>query len=167
MHGIERDPSAAREAALRLRQVHVRSIDVEAAFADLGEFDAILFLDVLEHLYDPWAVLRNAHGALRRGGAVFAVVPNIAHVSVVRRLLRGQFDYQEHGTMDRTHLRWFTRRSFGRALNESGFVRAAVDVVPLVPRIQDLPGIGQPLAQGLARLMPDQFGGSLVGTGFR
>jgi len=167
VHGIERDPGAAAEAAQRLNSVHVGAADSDEAFAKFNDFDVVLFLDVLEHLYDPWAVLRGALGALRSGGAVIAVVPNIAHVSVVRRLLLGRFDYEKHGMMDQTHLRWFTRRSFARAFSEAGFGDVAIEAVPVVPWIQPLRLIGQPASERLARWFPDQFAGSLLGTARR
>src|SRR6201999_4678964 len=104
-------PAAAAQAETRLTHVWRRSLDEPGAFEGLGPYDAVLFLDVLEHLYDPWGVLAAAVMALRPGGVVHAVVPNVAHVSVVRRLLLGRFDYADVGTMDRTHVRWFTRSS--------------------------------------------------------
>jgi 2-polyprenyl-3-methyl-5-hydroxy-6-metoxy-1,4-benzoquinol methylase len=165
--GIERDPVAAGEAAQRLNSVHVGAIDTAEALGAFKDYDVILFLDVLEHLYDPWSVLHGAIGALRSGGIVISVVPNIAHVSVVRRLLLGRFDYEEHGMMDRTHLRWFTRRSFGRALSDTGFADVTIAAVPVVPWIQPLRWIGQPLSERLTRWLPDQFAGSLLGTGRR
>jgi 2-polyprenyl-3-methyl-5-hydroxy-6-metoxy-1,4-benzoquinol methylase len=167
VHGIERDTAAAREAATRLHQVYERAIETERAFEGLGGFDAVLFLDVLEHLYDPWVALRGALGVLRPGGALYAVVPNIAHVSVVRRLLLGRFDYEQHGTMDRTHVRWFTRKSFAQALGDAGLVDVDVSVIPVVPWVQELPAVGTAAAAQLASWMPDQFGGSLIGVGRR
>jgi 2-polyprenyl-3-methyl-5-hydroxy-6-metoxy-1,4-benzoquinol methylase len=167
VHGIERDPEAAREANQRLRRVHVRSADAEGALTEIGSFDAVLFLDVLEHIYDPWSVLRAAHDALRPGGLILTVVPNIAHISVVRRLLQGRFDYQDHGAMDRTHIRWFTRQSLERSLSQSGFVSTRVEVVPVVPWLQELPRFGQALAEKLATIWPNQLGGSLLGIGHR
>jgi 2-polyprenyl-3-methyl-5-hydroxy-6-metoxy-1,4-benzoquinol methylase len=167
VHGIERDSAAAAEAARRLNSVHVGTADSGAALREFKDFDVVLFLDVLEHLYDPWAVLQGAIGALRSGGVVLAVVPNIAHVSVIRRLLLGRFDYEEHGTMDRTHLRWFTRRSLGQALSQTGFEDVKIEAVPVVPWIQTLPWIGPLAGERLARWLPDQFAGSLLGIGRR
>ena len=86
---------------------------------------------------------------------------------LVRRLLLGRFDYEEHGTMDRTHLRWFTRKSFDRALSETGFEDVRIEAVPVVPWIQTMPWIGQSAGERLARWFPDQFAGSLLGTGRR
>jgi 2-polyprenyl-3-methyl-5-hydroxy-6-metoxy-1,4-benzoquinol methylase len=167
VHGIERDPRAAAEAVQRLNDVHVGAIDSAEALGRFKEFDVILFLDVLEHLYDPWSVLQGTIGALRSGGIVICVVPNVAHVSVVRRLLLGRFDYEEHGMMDRTHLRWFTRKSFARALAETGFTDVTIDGVPVVPWIQPIRWVGQPTSERLARWFPDQFAGSLLGIGRR
>jgi len=165
--GIERDPDAASVAAGRLDHVEVRPVESETSLEGLQDFDVVLFLDVLEHLYDPWSVLRGARAALRSGGRIMAVVPNVAHLSVVRRLLKGKFEYEENGMMDRTHLRWFTRESFGSAFAQAGFVNVCVETTPLIPYLQTLPRIGQPLAERLARWFPDQFGGSLLGAASR
>jgi 2-polyprenyl-3-methyl-5-hydroxy-6-metoxy-1,4-benzoquinol methylase len=167
VHGIERDPMAAAQASSRLDHVEVRPVESEASLAGFTDFDVVLFLDVLEHLYDPWSVLRGAHATLRPGGKIIAVVPNVAHVSVVRRLLRGTFEYEDYGTMDRTHLRWFTRRSFAAAFAAAGFVEIRMEVVPVIPWLQELPWIGQPLAERLGHWLPDQLGGSLLGMGVR
>jgi 2-polyprenyl-3-methyl-5-hydroxy-6-metoxy-1,4-benzoquinol methylase len=167
VHGIERDPRAAAEAGSRLDHVDVRPVESEASLSGFTDFDVVMFLDVLEHLYDPWSVLRGARSTLRSGGVILSVVPNIAHLSVVRRLLAGRFEYQEHGTMDKTHLRWFTRRSFAQALEEAGFVAVRIEAIPVVPYLQALPRIGSALAERLGRWMPDQLGGSLLGIGMR
>jgi 2-polyprenyl-3-methyl-5-hydroxy-6-metoxy-1,4-benzoquinol methylase len=164
--GIERDPAAAEQARSRLRAVWQRSLDDAAAFEGLGPYDAVLFLDVLEHLFDPWQVLRNAARVLRPGGAVHAVVPNVAHVSVVRRLAQGRFEYADFGTMDRTHVRWFTRESIRSCFASAGLERIAVTSVPVIPRLDTSRPLGARLARVLAGALPDAFGGSLYATGF-
>lgn len=167
VHGIEADPAAAAAAATRLDRVEVRRVDSGGALADFSGFDVVLFLDVLEHLYDPWSVLTGAREALRAGGVVLSVVPNVAHVSVIRRLFQGRFDYEEHGTMDRTHIRWFTRSSLTTALLGAGLVDVRVDVLPVVPWLQQIPRVGGVIADRLGSWLPDQFGGSLIGTASR
>ena len=47
-------------------------------------------------------------------------VPNIAIWSMRLALLLGRFEYQDTGTLDRTHIRYFTRRAFMRFAREAG-----------------------------------------------
>src|SRR4051812_16392553 len=56
--GVERDPGYAREAEARLDRVIVADVE-ELDPATLGRFDALIAADVLEHLVDPWGVLRR------------------------------------------------------------------------------------------------------------
>lgn len=163
--GIEPDPRAAQEAASRLDTVYCRKVEACDSFRELAGYDAVLFLDVLEHLVDPWSVLDGAISILEPGGCVYIVTPNVAHISVIRRLLLGRFDYAQHGTMDRTHLRWFTRSSLRSALEGVGFGEVEISVVPVVPRVSDRGWVRRRLRQALARRLPDLFGGSLVATG--
>ena len=164
--GIEPDGAAAEVARGRLDRVWQRRVEDETAFGDVGQYDVVLFLDVLEHLVDPWRALRNATTVLRPGGALHVVTPNIAHVSVVRRLLAGRFEYAEFGTMDRTHLRWFTRASLKACLESAGVERVDVGVIPIVPHLESTGTFGDGIARALGKLLPDAFGGSLHGRGF-
>ena len=70
-----------------------------------------MFADVLEHLVDPWGVLRMLRPLLSPSGCVLLSVPNIAHWTARANLLLGRFDYTDGYLMDRTHLRWFTWKS--------------------------------------------------------
>jgi 2-polyprenyl-3-methyl-5-hydroxy-6-metoxy-1,4-benzoquinol methylase len=75
--------------------------------AEHGPYDLILFLDVLEHLVDPWTTLRDYRRLLSPTGSVIVSVPNIAHLGIVKGLLRSRFSYRDDGILDRTHLRFF------------------------------------------------------------
>ena len=75
-------------------------------------FDVVVMNDVLEHLVDPWAVLRSLHRVLTAGGSVVASIPNIRYFPVLKKyIMKGQWQYRDDGVMDRTHLRFFTQRS--------------------------------------------------------
>lgn len=161
--GVEPYLPGAEVAQTRLNQVFIRAIDNEKSFDGLINYDAILFLDVLEHLQNPWAVIKGAMKVLQPGGAIHIVVPNIAHISIVRRLLQGRFEYSNCGTMDRTHLRWFTRKSLRESLEEAGFEKIAIDVVPQLPYLYNKSVISGFLAKQLVRLFPDQIAGSIIG----
>lgn len=104
---------APLEAQLKARLDRVLIHDLEQPLPDLGRFDLILALDVLEHLRDPWSVLKTiAAENLAPGGQVIVSVPNVAHYTVVWPLLtRARFRYEKDGTLDRTHLRFFDREA--------------------------------------------------------
>jgi 2-polyprenyl-3-methyl-5-hydroxy-6-metoxy-1,4-benzoquinol methylase len=167
VHGLEIEPSSASLARARLDEVLVRSADDDKGFAGIGGYDVIVFLEVLEHLVDPWGSLRGALSALRPGGIVHAVVPSVAHISVIRRLLVGQFDYTETGVMDRSQLRWFTRRTLRAAFVNSGFHEVGVFTIPLVPHSEKLPERIRRRVERLGLLLPDLLGGWVVATGRR
>jgi 2-polyprenyl-3-methyl-5-hydroxy-6-metoxy-1,4-benzoquinol methylase len=84
-------------------------------------FDRVLLLDVLEHLKSPGQILQEAHAVLKQEGSVIVSLPNIANIFVRIMLLFGHFNYQQRGLLDKTHLRFFTRKSARRLLEENGY----------------------------------------------
>jgi 2-polyprenyl-3-methyl-5-hydroxy-6-metoxy-1,4-benzoquinol methylase len=86
-----------------------------------GPFDTILCLDVLEHLIAPDRLLEEAMHLLRPGGQLIVSIPNVRHVSVVLPLLRGHWDYADTGVLDRTHLRFYVRRTAVALIEAAGF----------------------------------------------
>lgn len=130
--GLEADPVAAAAGAAHCERMIVADLDAGVPPLE-GEFDAIVCADVLEHLRDPAAVLVSVRRALASTGEVVISVPNVAHLWVRLSLLLGRFDYAERGILDRTHLRFFTRRTLAALVRESGLrlTRATSTPVPL------------------------------------
>jgi 2-polyprenyl-3-methyl-5-hydroxy-6-metoxy-1,4-benzoquinol methylase len=120
VYGIELDAQVARLARERMDELAV--CDVEAQPLPFGDtrFDCIIYGDILEHLRDPWAVLARHAPMLTESGTALICVPNADHWSFAFRLLRGNFDYEDQGLFDRTHLRWFTFATMGAALTKAG-----------------------------------------------
>jgi hypothetical protein len=58
---------------------------------------------------------------LRPGGQLIVSIPNVRHVSVLLPLLRGHWDYADTGVLDRTHLRFFVRRTAVALIEAVGF----------------------------------------------
>jgi len=117
--GLEPQPEragVAREAGLEVIEAPFGA----EAVAGLGQFDAVVFADVLEHLSAPAEALELAKTLLRPGGCIAASVPNVAHWSVRFDLLLGRFNYRDRGIMDATHLRWFTSQSLTRLFESAG-----------------------------------------------
>jgi 2-polyprenyl-3-methyl-5-hydroxy-6-metoxy-1,4-benzoquinol methylase len=84
-------------------------------------FDAIFFNDVLEHIVDPWSVLRQVPRFLSDEGRVVAAIPSIQYAPVVFKLLRGRWDYVDQGTLDRTHVRFFTKATMVEMFESCGY----------------------------------------------
>lgn len=119
--GIEMDKEAASHAQARLSEVFVGDVEkTPMPFEVPDGIDCIIYGDVLEHLTDPWAVLKEHAKYLSPHGTVLVCMPNIEHWSFAARVLTGNFDYDEQGLFDRTHLRWFTPRTMARALADAG-----------------------------------------------
>jgi len=121
---VELDPASAREAEEHCEQVvtaDVEELDIQETFSGL-DFDAVLLLDVLEHLRDPLAVLRNVTGVMGEAGRVIVSIPNVAHAAVTLALLGGRFRYTELGLLDRTHLRFFDKPAVDQLLADADLV---------------------------------------------
>jgi len=97
------------------------------------KFDRALLLDVLEHLIHPENLLAETRETLNRHGKLIVSVPNVANITVRLMLLLGKFDYTERGILDRTHLRFFTRKTARRFLEDGGWeiLESKVTVMPL------------------------------------
>jgi 2-polyprenyl-3-methyl-5-hydroxy-6-metoxy-1,4-benzoquinol methylase len=119
VYGIEVEGSVAREAEPLLDGLLVD--DIEQAAIPWKDFDCITCADVLEHLKDPWLVLRKLRSLLSENGVIVASIPNIAHFSVLVKILRDRFVYENQGILDRTHLRFFTRRTIADLFGSTGY----------------------------------------------
>ena len=86
-----------------------------------GDVDCWVFGDTLEHLRDPWSILKSINEVLPPGGSVVACIPNAQHWSLQARLSIGDFRYEDSGLLDRTHLRWFTRETMLELFSSTGY----------------------------------------------
>jgi SAM-dependent methyltransferase len=112
-----------------------------------GHFDLIICGDVIEHLIDPWNVLKNLYRLLSDGGNIVASFPNLSYRKVLKNLiLRNNFEYVESGILDKGHLRFFTIKSAIKMMGETGY--KIVKVVPI---------FGKPKDKILAKVFPRRF----------
>ncbi len=127
--GVEYNPVAVAEAApwyRRLECADLEQIDLAERFADC-RYDFIICADILEHLRRPGDLLAQLIGLLAPNGQVLASIPNVAHAGLIAELLAGDFRYRPEGLLDETHLRFFTRASLLRLLEEHGLRSVALD----------------------------------------
>lgn len=119
--GVTNDPDEAVEARRWCVDVHLADLTRPLSFAPTGSFDLVVMSHVLEHLPDPAVLLDEAARVLAPGGLIAVALPNIAHYAMRLHLLRGRFEYADTGTLDRTHLRFYTVSSGARLITERGF----------------------------------------------
>ena len=80
-------------------------------------FDHVIFSDSLEHMIDTGKALELAYSLLKTNGTILISLPNIQHYSAVFPLIFGFWDYKEWGILDRTHLKFFTKKSLHKLLS--------------------------------------------------
>jgi len=56
-------------------------------FLSVNYFDCIVFADILEHLKNPWGILKNSKKFLNGGGGVISSIPNVKHYTTIANLL--------------------------------------------------------------------------------
>lgn len=118
--GVEPNPITAVVASRFLDRVFTGFFSSDLPLPD-HYFDAIVFNDVLEHMPDPWAALGLARKKLANGGCVVASIPNLRHIENLLHILKDRdFKYESAGIRDKTHLRFFTKRSASRLFEGSG-----------------------------------------------
>jgi SAM-dependent methyltransferase len=134
--GIEESAVACEVAGKRISRI----VQADLRDADLGDeqFDVLIFADVLEHVPWPVGVLKTYLRYVKPGGSVIVSLPNVGLWSVRFAHFFGRWEYEETGVLDRTHLRFFTRKSARWLLGECGLapVRTTYNpglIRPLVP----------------------------------
>jgi len=143
--GVELNPDAAKFAEQYCEQVIVADLDLVplAEILPGHTFDVAIFGDILEHLRDPWKILKETQQLLNSEGYVVASLPNIAHGAIRLALLQGRFEYTALGILDNTHLRFFTRKTVEDLFERSGYFLDIIDrtklsvfsETPLIPQI--------------------------------
>ena len=111
----------ARNALLGEKEGNIENYYWEEKYHD-NTYDYILFSDVLEHLYNPWEVLKRCKKLLKPDGSVILSIPNIANNNIILNLLRDRFNYTSWGLLDNTHIRFFTINSLEEMIENAGFV---------------------------------------------
>ena len=125
---VEIDKESGRQATKYAHRALIGEIE-----GDIGNFkwldilkdnryDYIIFADVLEHLYNPWKVLKESKKILKDNGSIFVSIPNVAHNSVIIGLLSDNFKYNPVGLLDNTHIRFFTYNSLKEMISQADLV---------------------------------------------
>ncbi len=134
--GIEIDEHYAEVSKQHCNEVIYGNVEKlpNDVFKKLGNAQCWVFADALEHLYDPWQLLRRIKSNASAGVEVIACIPNAQHWGVQSTLNSGNFFYQDSGLLDRTHIRWLTRITILDLFQANGF-----QVVEMISRLFNQP----------------------------
>lgn len=129
--GVTYNAAEAAHASPHYRRIEVADLD-SVTLTDLfptERYDFIICADVLEHLKQPEHVLAECQKLLQPNGQLLISIPNAGYAGLIAELLEGEFKYRDEGLLDRTHLRFFTRRSLQRFLDQHGWHINAIETI--------------------------------------
>lgn len=121
--GVELSNNLSEQLSRRLDWSKVGNVEEMELDIEESSLDLILCLDVLEHLVDPWALVYKLTKLLKQGGSMISSIPNVRNFRVMAPLFfKGEWSYQEEGILDKTHLRFFTKKTAIELMESSGMI---------------------------------------------
>lgn len=163
VYGIEPHAVWAKQAEQYYQGVWVGMIE-DAPESYISNFDVVVLADILEHTPAHEKVLLKLVALQHQPCEYVISVPNIANIYIRLNLLFGRFDYTERGILDKTHLRFFTRKSLIETVEQIGLKISWMGVTPIPLELLS-PFFMTPaglvifrLFNGLTRLFPTLFG---------
>jgi methionine biosynthesis protein MetW len=124
LYGIDLCFRALKSANNKNLQVVKGNLNKEGISFQNDTFDAVTCLDVIEHVFDPVALLSEINRVLRKNGVLILTTPNVRFIECVSLLLlKGQFPKtsNDHDTYNGGHINYFTFRDLRNLLKKSGF----------------------------------------------
>jgi SAM-dependent methyltransferase len=92
-----------------------------APFPNVEAFDAIVSVEVIEHLYSPRAFVRRAFEALRPGGLFIVTTPYWGYLKNVALAITNRMDASLSALWDGGHIKHWSRKTLSSLLREQSF----------------------------------------------
>lgn len=137
VYGIDREPDVTYSATKRLDRFYKTDVLAFRKISKLlckEKFDVIVFADVIEHLYDPIAIIHFYKKYLKSGGYFYISVPNFVIWYTRLQILFGNYLYTDTGTQDKTHIRIFTLNNIKRFAKITQLRIEHIDITPGIVR---------------------------------
>ncbi len=144
---IEKNSEAVSKIPKKARQIFNQSIEDDKIFDQFRNYEFIIMADVLEHLVNPEKVLKKLLKVASPGTKLLISSPNIASWVMRKQLFfKGDFEYQESGLLDKTHLHFYTVNTLPKMLLDTGWKIdrkiGTVTRLPLESFISKIPFLG-------------------------
>ena len=162
--GVEIDPKLKEIAKKGIGKVIVGDLEdkkIQKIILRQPKFDVIFASAILEHLKHPQIALKQITKSLKKGGIIIISLPNIAHWSIRKALLFGNFNHTPSGILDKSHLKFFTVRTAINFLEKDCSLKIEAihydfPDVPIVSRLIKL-SLGPKTQEKIFRLFPNLF----------
>ena len=121
--GLEIDDSAIvklKEFCEKVYKTDLNDPEWSDQLSEEEPFGVIVAADVLEHVYNPLAVLKAMADIAGSDGEVVISLPHVGHNAIIACLLSEDFDYRDWGLLDRTHIRFFGLKNMQQLFDDAG-----------------------------------------------
>lgn len=153
--GVDVSAEALRIAAAHYRDTHQLDLDSDATPPDwLGRFDAVVCLEVLEHILHPQRNIERAFALCRRGGVAVFSFPNIFSWKNRLMFMRGRWPHGYCTYDPREHLQVFELPQFRQWLVDAGFEVVDIAITPDLPSREPLRSAMFRMRHMLSRFAP-------------
>jgi 2-polyprenyl-6-hydroxyphenyl methylase/3-demethylubiquinone-9 3-methyltransferase len=130
------DPS--HDGIARARETHPGlDVHVGSAYDDLqseyGTFDAVVSLEVVEHIYYPRKYAACVYDLLERGGVALISTPYHGYWKNLALALTGKMDEHFTALWTHGHIKFWSRDTLGQLLDEAGFANIQFRRVGRIP----------------------------------
>ncbi len=141
--GVDLSSEAVAAASPYLDRVFQMNLDDADLSVLGGGFDVVVIGDLLEHLRNPGRMLEALYDLTVAGAQIVCCLPNMAHLSVIERLVAGDISYDHMGLLDQTHTRFFSPASAFKTFLDGGWL----------PHMQDQYRVEVPQTHFAARII--------------
>lgn len=120
--GVEPNEMVAKAAAANLEHVFTGLFEDVSHQLPNQYFDLVICNDVIEHMADPDGFLESIKSKMTTNASLVGSIPNVRHISNLKSLLlKKDWQYEDAGILDRTHLKFFTETSVKNLFQSHGF----------------------------------------------
>lgn len=121
-YGVDINQKSVKRA--RMSGINARVVDIESERLPYQNnyFDLVLCMEVFEHLFDLSLLISEIKRVLKKGGHVYATVPNDLYWSNARlKVLFGKPFLQDSFLAPHHHIRFFNKQLLSGLFKEKGF----------------------------------------------
>jgi 2-polyprenyl-3-methyl-5-hydroxy-6-metoxy-1,4-benzoquinol methylase len=125
LYGSDFSPTGIAVAQQNFPGIDFFLADASAPTANIlervGQVDAVVSTEVIEHLYDPRGFLRNAQGLLKPDGVVVLTTPYHGYLKNLMLAVTGKMDQHFTVLWDHGHIKFWSKKTLTAVLLEAGF----------------------------------------------